>query len=258
MTFDKFDSLGRLRRAGRQRQRMPKPLAGRVFARPAGALGPSSSRSLADQLYQPLGVVAHALHGDRQVVLGQRHRPDHLAAELVQRGKHMLNPCSRAVDRTGARVQSLARQLPWLGTPRDAVAQSAAAQQFTVGLRVMAPIGQQPVLRVGIVDHRLQGQAIVHIGRRDRNLADQLPARVHVALHLVPIEALAVLLGPASAPVGVLQPLGTPSFWRLVAVQGLAFVAVGLGDRALHDAGYVFSHPQPPGLSRPTQHCDVG
>ena len=69
----------------------------------------------------------------------------------------------------------------------------------------------QPRAGVGAVQHLLERLAVVGVGRRDLRLADQLVARVRVGVHLVAVEALAVLLGPARVAVGVLQPLGIPA-----------------------------------------------
>lgn len=118
------------------------------FSRIAHAPLPPSRRQrrvVGHQPDLPLGVVGRALERNRQLVAGQRHCPHHLAAQLLQRRKHVFAPRADAVDAFVARLQPLAPFLPRLGAPRDAVAQPLVLQQLAVGLRVVAPVGEQLV-----------------------------------------------------------------------------------------------------------------
>lgn len=73
------------------------------FWRFADAPRLSCLRPLRDQPHQSLGVVGHALERDGQLVPGQRHRPHHLAAQLLQSGEHVLDSGPDFVDRPVAR-----------------------------------------------------------------------------------------------------------------------------------------------------------
>lgn len=190
---------------------------------------------IAGQPDQPLDVVGHEREG--QFIARQRHRPHHLAAQLLQPGPRVLAARSRSADDGAvARVQPLSMRLARPRTSRDTVAQLPGPQQFPVSLAVVALVGQHTLVRVARVEHLRQGLPIVDVGRRHRDLADQVVARIDVAMQLVPIEALAMLLRPARLAVGVAKLLVGLTFGRLAVVQSFAILAVRLHNQCLHNA----------------------